>query len=136
MQAGLCFTETLWGIVIAMAFVSAPFMIRAAQEAFESVDVELEMVARSLGASPARVFWHVTLPLSARGILRGCLLTWGRAISEFGAVVILAYYPMSAPVALYYLFITRGLSAAIPMTGLLVLMALAILVGVRLIAER
>lgn len=125
---GIGFIDTVWGIVVAMAFVSAPFMIRSAQEAFLSIDPSTEKVARGLGASRFRVFRHVTLPLASRGILTGCVLTWARAVSEFGAVILLAYFPKTAPVYLYEVFVGQGLNAALPINGLLILLAIIILV--------
>jgi molybdate/tungstate transport system permease protein len=128
---GLRFVDTLWGIVVAMAFVSAPFMIRSAQEAFTSISPGMEKTGRSLGASRFAVFRHVVLPLASRGILTGCLLTWARAVSEFGAVAILAYFPKTAPIYLYDIFVIQGLNAALPVNGLLILLAIAILLVFR-----
>jgi molybdate/tungstate transport system permease protein len=128
---GIGFVDTIWGIVVAMAFVSAPFMIRSAQEAFLSVSPSMEKTGRSLGASRFQVFRHVTLPLASRGILTGCLLTWARAVSEFGAVAVLAYFPKTAPVYLYDVFVVQGLNAALPINGLLILLAIAILLVFR-----
>jgi molybdate/tungstate transport system permease protein len=128
---GVEFVDTVFGIVVAMAFVSAPFLIRSAQEAFGSVSFTMEKTARSLGASNFQVFWHVTFPLSSRGILTGCLLTWARAVSEFGAVVILAYLPKTAPVYLSDVFEGfeggGGLKAALPISTLLIILAIVIL---------
>jgi len=125
-SAGLSLVDTVLGIVAAMAFVSAPFMVRSAQEAFRSVDPSLEQVARSLGASQAEALVYVTLPLSGRGILTGCVLTWARAVSEFGAVVVLAYYPKTAPVLLFDVLIGEGLQRATPITGILILIGVLV----------
>ncbi len=125
---GITFVDTIWGIVVAMAFVSAPFMIRSAQEAFSAIDPSLEKVARGLGANQSRLFRHVTLPLASKGIMTGCVLTWTRSVSEFGAVVLLASYPYTAPVYVYDVFGTYGLNAALPINALLILVAIAILV--------
>lgn len=133
---GIGFVDTVWGIIIAMAFVSAPFMVRSAQEAFASVDPSMEKAGRSLGASRYGVFAHVTLPLASRGILTGCLLTWARAVSEFGAVVLIAYFPKTAPVYVYDVFISQGLSAALPITGLLILLSIVILIVFRVIVAK
>ena len=130
-SVGIGFVDTIWGIVVAMAFVSAPFMIRSAQEAFASVNPDMEKTGRSLGATRFQVFRHVTLPLTSRGVLTGCLLTWARAVSEFGAVAILAYFPKTAPVYLYDVFVVQGLDAALPINGLLILLSVLILVGFR-----
>lgn len=128
---GISFLDSVWGIVIAMAFVSAPFMVRSAQEAFLSIDPEMEKIGRSLGATRFKVFVNVTFPLASRGILTGCLLTWARAVSEFGAVVLIAYFPKTAPVHLFDVFVSQGLSAALPINALLILLAIVILVVFR-----
>ncbi len=133
---GISFTDTLFGVVAAMLFVSSPFMIRSAEEAFKSIDPSLEKVARSLGASSFQTFAHILLPLSLRGILTGCLLTWARAISEFGAVVILAYNPKTAPVYLYDVFVSEGLKSSAPINGLLIILALAVFVGLKFLAAK
>ena len=98
------FVGTKLGVVVAMLFVSLPFMVNSAREGFESVDVKLERVASTLGATPFEVFRRVSLPLAIRGVLTGWILTWARAISEFGAVIILAYHPMTAPIKVYDVF--------------------------------
>lgn len=125
---GITFVDTVWGIVVAMAFVSAPFMIRSAQEGFSAIDPSLEKVARGLGANQSRLFRHVTFPLASKGILTGCVLTWVRGVSEFGAVVMLAFYPLTAPVYVYQVFGTYGLNVALPINALLILLAIVILV--------
>jgi len=135
-QFGVHFVDTIFGIVVAMAFVSAPFMIRSAQEAFTSIDPKMEYVARSLGASRFSVFKEVILPSAQKGILTGCILTWARAVSEFGAVVMLAYYPLTAPVYLDYVYASEGLQAALPITGLLLILAVIALIIFRLVTDR
>lgn len=128
---GIEFVDTVFGIVIAMAFVSAPFLIRGAEEAFDSVNVAMEKTAKSLGASSFQVFRHVAFPLALRGILTGSLLSWARAVSEFGAVVILAYFPKTAPVYLYDVFEGisggGGLQSALPISSVLIVLAVVIL---------
>jgi molybdate/tungstate transport system permease protein len=133
---GISFLDTVWGIIIAMAFVSAPFMIRSAQEAFSSVDPEMEKIGRSLGGTRFKVFANITFPLASRGILTGCLLTWARAVSEFGAVVLIAYFPKTAPIHLYDVFVSEGLAAALPINGLLILLAIVILVVFRVMVAK
>jgi molybdate/tungstate transport system permease protein len=137
---GVEFVDTVFGIVAAMAFVSAPFLIRSSQEAFGAVGLTMENTARSLGASNFQVFRHVAFPLAFRGILTGCLLAWARAVSEFGAVVILAYFPKTAPVYLYDVFEGLGggggLKAALPISTLLVFLAIVILFGFKLATSR
>ncbi len=115
------------GIIAAQAFVSAPLLIFSARAAFDDVPVDLELAARSLGASRLRTFFWVSLPLARRGILAGALLTWARALSEFGAVVVLAYYPMTVPVLVYHRFLAWGLRGSQPVVALLVLLTAVIL---------
>ncbi|MBI4676584.1 MAG: ABC transporter permease [Elusimicrobia bacterium] len=124
------------GIAAAMAFVSIPFLVDAAREAFEGVPERLERVARTLGASPARVFFTVSLPMAWRGILSGMVLMWARGISEFGAVVIVAYHPMTTPVLVFQRFNDYGLDRARSAAVLLVLVCVTIFVGLRLLAGR
>jgi len=123
-RLGVTFTDSLAGIVLAMLFVSAPFLVTASREAFSLVDTELERVAMSDGASSLQAFWHVTVPLARRGILAGALMMWARGISEFGAVVILAYHPKVMTVLVYERLQGFGLEAALPATAVLIVIAL------------
>mgnify|MGYP000928987747 CR=1 FL=1 len=130
-DAGLFFTESFAGIVVAMLFVSLPFLVDTARETFALVDRRLEGVARTLGASPWSAFRRVTLPLAWRGIVAGSLMMWARGISEFGAVVMLAYNPKTVAVLIYERFVAFGPEAAAPITTLLLVLALVILVLLR-----
>jgi len=125
---GLSFTDTFAGVVVGMLFVSLPFLVNAARESFEMVDPELERMAETQGATSWQAFWLVALPLALRGILAGALLMWGRAISEFGAVVILAYHPKTVPVLVFERFEGFGLAAAQPVAVLLIIASLAVFV--------
>lgn len=131
---GLRFWGTGAGVVAAMLFVSAPYAVNAARIGFEAIDPRLEMVARTLGLAPWRVLRHVTLPLAWRSILTGLTLTFARALSEFGAVAILAYYPKSAPVMIYELFLRFGLGEAAAMSVLLLAISLALFILLRALA--
>lgn len=133
-RLGLSFWGTYAGIVVGMLFVSAPFMINAARNSFESLDPRLEKVARTLGATPVQVFWKVSLPLSIRGILTGIVLTYARSIAEFGAVIVLAYYPETAPVKIYELFLEGGLEQASAAAVLLLFVTLSTFVLFRYLA--
>lgn len=124
------------GIVAAMAFVSIPILVSGAREAFASVDPRLERVARSLGDTPAAAFRRVTLPLAGRGIIAAALLAWARAVSEFGAVVVLTYNPKAASVLIFDRFTTDGLTGALPAALALLLVALAVFLVVRLLQPR
>jgi molybdate/tungstate transport system permease protein len=133
---GLQFWGTLAGVVAGMLFVSAPYTVNAAQIGFEAIDPRLEKVARTLGMGPWRVLLRVTLPLAWRSIVTGLTLTYARAISEFAAVAILAYYPMTAPVKIYELFLQFGLDESSGMALLLLIVSLALFIMFRHIARR
>ena len=133
---GLRFVSATPGIVIAMLFVALPFLVDSAREGFEAVDPRLERVARTLGASPWQAFWRVSLPLAWRSILSGMILMWARGLSEFGAVVILAYHPMIAPVLLYERFQAFGLKYASPVATLIILICLLAFVLLRVITNK
>lgn len=133
---GIRFVGAFPGIVIAMLFVSAPFLVNSAREGFEAVDPRIEKVARTLGASAWYVFWHVTMPLAWRSIMAGAIMMWARGISEFGAVVILVYHPMTAPVLIYERFLSFGLKYSQPVAALLVMICLVIFAVLRMIGGR
>jgi molybdate/tungstate transport system permease protein len=88
---GFGFFRSFSGVVIAMMFISVPFLIDAAKEGFKAVDVRLEKVARTLGASAWKSFFRISLPLASRSIFSGSVLMWARGLSEFGAILIIAY---------------------------------------------
>jgi molybdate/tungstate transport system permease protein len=123
------------GIVAAMLFVSAPLYLSAAREAFVRVDARYEAVARTLGDPPWRAFRRVTLPLSQRGLVAASIVMWARAVSEFGAIVILTYNPKVASVLSYERFTIYGLSQALPVAAVLALLALVPLVLLRALRE-
>ncbi len=77
-------------VVLAMMVMSFPLLVRASRVAFEEVNPRLEQIARTLGARERRVFFTITLPLAARGILSGVLLAFARALGEFGATILVA----------------------------------------------
>ena len=135
-EAGLRIVGTPFGIICAMTFVSAPLFVSAAREAFERVDPKLEAVARTLGDPAWRAFRRVTLPLARRGLVAAAITMWARAVSEFGAIVILVYNPKVASVLSYDRFTGYGLGEALPVAAVLVLLALIPLVALRALRGR
>ena len=130
-------TDSFAGIVLAEAFVAAPFLIIAARSAFAGVDPALEQVAATLGLPPAQVFRLVSLPLAGRAIAAGMLLAWLRAFGEFGATVMVAYHPYSLPIYTYVAFGSQGLPAMLPVLLPTLLAALlAVALAARLAANR
>jgi molybdate transport system permease protein len=84
----IAFTE--WAVVLALGVMAFPLMVRSLRTAIEEVPTRLEAVARTLGRSPWNVFWTVTLPLARRGVAAGVVLSWARALGEFGATIMVA----------------------------------------------
>lgn len=93
-------------VVLAMAVMSFPLLVRSARIAFESVDRELEDAARDLGARPWRVFLSITMPLAAHGVIAGTVLAFARGLGEFGATILVAGMipgqTMTLPTAIYH----------------------------------
>jgi molybdate transport system permease protein len=89
-QAGIDVVFTWKAVVLSLSIMSLPLLVRSARAAFETVNVRLENVARSLGANPLRVFFTISLPLAKRGILAGVILAFARALGEFGATIMVA----------------------------------------------
>ncbi len=137
LEAGLRVVGTPVGIVCAMLFVAVPLYISGAREAFARVDPRYESVARTLGDSPLRALRRVTLPLASRGLIAAAVVMWARAVSEFGAIVILTYNPKVASVLSYDRFTSFGLAEALPVAAVLAILALVPLTLLRALhAER
>jgi molybdate/tungstate transport system permease protein len=126
---------TMVGIGVAMAFVSLPFLLNSARQGFEAIPLRVEQAARTLGASPRQVFFTVALPASWRAVVTGMTLMWARGISEFGAVVIIAYHPMTTPVLVYQRLNDFGLSYARAAALVLVLVTVLIFIALRILSR-
>lgn len=137
---------TIWGVVLVMVFVSAPYTVLASDLSFRAVDERVLEAARSLGAGSATVFLLVTLPQALRGIVAGLVLTWARAVSEIGGLLILAYVvypggpytgPITSPISVYIynLFQAGDLADAAAVSSLFLLIAFALFLVVR-VGER
>ena len=133
---GLNADDTFWGIVAAMMFVSAPIAVDTIRVGIESVDPYLELVARSLGASSLRAFLTITLPMSARSVATGFILSWARAVSEVGAILIVAYYPKTINVLIMEWFNMYGLGYAVALALPLVVLSVALFALVRVVVGR
>jgi len=140
---GLPVYDTIWGVVLVMVFVSAPYTVLASELSFRAVDGRVLEAARSLGAGSATAFLTVTFPLALRGIVAGLVLSWARAVSEIGGLLVLAYvvYPGGAytgpptstvSVFIYELFQLGDLKDAAAVSSLFLLIAFALFVAVRL----
>ena len=126
------FVDTTTGIIAAMMFLSAPFLVNGAKEGFRKVDVKYEHVARTLGANRLQLFFSVVLPAARNDIVNGALMMWSRGIGEFGAVVIIAYHPMVAPVLIYDRFTAYGLTCSAPVAAVMITISIVIFLFLRL----
>jgi molybdate transport system permease protein len=126
------------GVVVALVFVSAPFLLRAAQSAFEAVDPRWLEASRTLGAGEARTFARVAVPAALPGLLAGLALAWGRALGEFGATLMFAGsfrgITQTVPLAIYDRFAT-DFDGALALSAVLVAVSAALLLSVKLLAR-
>jgi molybdate/tungstate transport system permease protein len=123
-------------ISMAMFFVSVPFLVNAVKAGFKLIDERYEKTAFTLGATRWKAFFTVSLPMAKKSIFSGSIMMWGRGISEFGAVVILAYHPMTAPVLIFERFQNFGLKYALPVTVLLIVISLIIFIFMRIFEDK
>jgi len=133
---GIAFQDAFFGIVVAMLFVATPFYVNTVQEGFVNVPVHLENAARTLGASQFTVFRTITLPMTLRHISSGTVLAWGRSISEFSAVIMIAYYPMVISTLIYNRFMTGGLKESSAVAFTMIVACLLIFGALRFISGR
>jgi molybdate transport system permease protein len=137
--AGWAAPFTTAAVVMAEVFVAAPFYLQAATSAFRRLDEDVVTVARSFGASPARVLLRVALPLSARSLVAGAAMSWARALGEFGATLMFAGNlqgrTQTLPLAIYAA-LEGDLRAARALSIVLVVVALALLLFVRAVTGR
>jgi molybdate transport system permease protein len=119
-------------VVIAQVFVAAPLFVRAARVGFAEIDIQIEEAARVEGANQWQLFRHVMFPLAARALTSGAILTWARALGEFGATMLFAGnlegVTQTMPMAIYLGF-ERRIGIAIALSVLLIAIS-AILLGI------
>jgi len=130
-EFGLSIPFTEVAVIIAQTFVAMPFFIRAAQVGFATVSHELEDAARVDGANEKLVFLYITLPLASRALMAGLILSWARAIGEFGATILFAGslqgITQTMPLLVYNVF-ERDIGAAVWTSLLLIGMAFMALI--------
>lgn len=136
---GTSLAFTTGAVVLAEVFVSAPLFLQAANSSFRRVDGRLLIVARTLGASPLRVFLRVALPLAGPGLVAGAAMSWARSLGEFGATLMFAGnlpgVTQTLPLAVYTA-LEADLGVAQALSVLLVLVALALLLVARVALAR
>ncbi|MGH3733021.1 MAG: ATP-binding cassette domain-containing protein [Acidimicrobiales bacterium] len=129
-------TNSMAGVVIAMTFVAAPFLVVAARSAFAALDQSLFDVAATLGHGEVGRFWRVAVPAASGGVRAGMVLSWLRAFGEYGAVVVLAFNPTTLPVYTYNQFSGTGLPTTLAPTALAVAVAVVVVLLARAHAPR
>ena len=136
---GLTLPFTLAGVILAQFTVVVAISVRMLKATFEQIDPRQEQVARLLGCSAFESFRHITLPLARRGILAAIILTWARAIGEFGATVMVAGtargQTATLPSSIYLAMSMADLPRAVTLVVILISISLLVLFSVRMVSE-
>jgi molybdate transport system permease protein len=126
-------------VIIAEAFVASPFLLRAAKTGFENMDRDVFNSAKILSGSRLRVFFTISLPLSIRAITSGTMMTWARAMGEFGATLMFAGnlpgITQTMPLAIYTLFYSDPL-AGVMLSIILIVISFSILIIIKLLEQK
>lgn len=137
---GIQFVFTVYGIILAQFVTTAGIAVRLIKAAMDEIPERYEEVAKTLGASPARAFFTVTLPLSRRGIIASSILTWAKALGEFGATITIAgsmaMKTETVPIAIFMRLASADIEGTAVLVLILIGMGLGILYGVRFFAGR
>jgi len=138
-MAGISIAFTTLAVIMAQIFVASPFYLRQAKSLFEQFDLAYEQTARTLGASPLRTFLAITLPLTAGGLVSGAVMTFGRALGEFGATIMFAGnlpgVTQTMPLAVY-VGMESNLASGLTISILLVIISFGIMIAVRLLSSK
>jgi molybdate/tungstate transport system permease protein len=132
---GIRIMGSITGIVVVLTYVGLPFYVNTVKAGFEAVPARMEHVSRSLGASPGQTFMRVTGPLAWRTMIVGMIMCAARAVSEFGAVIVVAYHPMVAPVLMYERFTAYGLKYSQPVAVWLIVVCLVLFLLLRVMSK-
>ena len=131
---GISLPFTTSAVVMAQVFVSAPFLVRSARVGFAAIDPQLEEAAKVEGASNWHVFRHIVLPMAGKALLTGIILSWTRALGEFGATLLFAGNlegkTQTMPLAIYVGF-EQGLGIALILSMVLLVVSLVLLAVLR-----
>jgi molybdate transport system permease protein len=136
---GITIAFTTVAVVMAQTFVAAPFFLRQARTSFAEVDPAYEAAARSLGASPGYVFRRITVPLAAEGLVSGAIMTFARALGEFGATIMFAGNiqgrTQTMPLAIYT-SLQSDITASVALAVILLAISFAVIASVRALGRR
>jgi len=117
-------TNSIIGVILAQSYITSPFMILTAKAGFEEIPRELQEVTKTLGGGLWHIFWYVSVPLARSAILSGMVLTFARAVGEFGATMIMAYHPYTLPVEIWVQFTSGGITSILPIAAVGTMFAL------------
>jgi molybdate transport system permease protein len=127
-------------VVIAEAFVASPFLLRSAKTGFENMDRDIINSAKILSGSRFRVFFTVSMPLTIRAITSGTMLSWARAMGEFGATLMFAGslpgITMTMPLAIYSLLYSANPSEGIMLAIILIIISFLVLILIKLLDQK
>ena len=136
---GITIAFTTLAVVMAQCFVAAPFFLRQARTAFGEIDPAFEAAARSLGASPAYTFRRITVPLAAEGLVSGAIMSFARALGEFGATIMFAGNiqgrTQTMPLAIYT-GLQSDITASVALAVILLAISFAVITAVRALGRR
>jgi molybdate transport system permease protein len=137
---GITLAFTTLAVIMAQIFVASPFYLRQAKSLFEQLDPAYEQTAKTLGASSLRTLVQITIPMTATGLVSGAVMTFGRALGEFGATIMFAGnlpgVTQTMPLAVYVGMEGSNINVGLTISILLVIISFAIMIAVRLIQKR
>ena len=113
------------GAVVAQTFIAVPIMTRSAKASFEGFNIRYELAGQTLGLRPFKVFFYISIPMARQGILSGIILSWARAVGEFGATLMVAgatrFKTETLPIAVYLNISSGELGIALSCAWLLII---------------
>jgi len=140
LKLGITVSFSTVAVIMAQTFVASPFYVRSARAGFIAVDRTLEAASASLGMGPLRTFVFITVPLAAPALIGGAVLSWARALGEFGATIMFAGnlqgVSQTLPLAVYLNLESGNLPIAVVLSVILILFSLIVVVAVHTTAER
>jgi molybdate transport system permease protein len=138
-SVGLTVPGSVIAVVLAQIFVASPFILRSAKAGFENLNQDIINSAKILTGSRLRVFFTITLPLSARVIISGVMMTWARAMGEFGATIMFAGnlpgITQTMPLAIYTLMSSDPLAGTV-LSSILIAISFSILIIIKLLEQK
>jgi molybdate transport system permease protein len=134
------FVFSVPGIVLAQFTIVSALAVRLLKSTFDNVDIRYEQIARTLGCSKPEAFFRVTIPLAKNGLIAATILTWARAVGEFGATVTLAgataMKTETLPISIFLNLSSANISQAVTLILILVVISLAALLVIRLVTGK